>query len=509
MYLKRITHNYLFENVQLAKDLLYKEYAKKSRGDVKNLDDETKKRILENPDWIEIRDLTSKKPGYTYLLTKFFFEEGATMEMIKSIYDRLLRYNQNLNELPMPVDKYAKVEKNDEDLRPGWERLDDDLEVVGMKRSLKELTNEFASELKEDYKKATLDQINALMDISNRAKERGEDFWKNMLGYNPETKKYNLRVHKTVDDFINHCNREIKLYDELQKPQEEGEGPYVEEIKALGSAVNTLYRDKDYLACSIRTGKAQKDLYGENWCIGRNTGTFWSYVGKRIQINIRNFSIPESDKYSLIGFTIEPDGKIHTDADKFNNRLPDTKGKYFWEVLKKLEYPERLINTLKEKFPEEVKIRAALENWHRFSEDNNLRLPHKAIVASLVSIEQNIAKGFMKQEDWDQISGEVSRIISDQMGMKKSDFLNFFKDNGLFTDATWNVFDEMVGPNYTADDMREILKATEEALDDMELVLLVYSKKKKSNLGDSNVSAVKEVVNNRDDIIKAIKARIK
>ena len=134
MYTKKITYNFLFENVQQAKDFLYKEYAKKYRKEVKDLDEDIKKDILRNPDWIEIRDLNAKTPGYTYLLTKFFFEEGATMDMVKSIHEKLLRFKQNLNELPVTVDQYAKVEKTPEDSRPGWERLEDDLNIVEQKQ---------------------------------------------------------------------------------------------------------------------------------------------------------------------------------------------------------------------------------------------------------------------------------------------------------------------------------------------------------------------------------------
>jgi hypothetical protein len=91
MYIQKVTYNSLFENVQQAKDLLFKNFAKNNRMDVKTLDDQVKKEILTDPNWIEIRDLNAKTPNYTYLFTKFFFEENAPMDMIKSIHEKILR----------------------------------------------------------------------------------------------------------------------------------------------------------------------------------------------------------------------------------------------------------------------------------------------------------------------------------------------------------------------------------------------------------------------------------
>jgi hypothetical protein len=510
MYTKKITYNSLFENVQQAKDFLYKEYAKKYRKEVKDLDEDIKKDILRNPDWIEIRDLNAKTPGYTYLLTKFFFEEGATMDMVKSIHEKLLRFKQNLNELPMTVDQYAKVEKTTEDSRPGWERLEDDLNIVEQKRALKDLTNEFASELKDDYKKATKDQVNALMDISNRAKERGEDCFQQMLGYNPETQKYNLRVYKTVQDFIDASNQFLENYDKLTNAQDDmSEAPiYSEEIKELGSSVKVLYRDKDYLSISTRTGKAQAKLFGDKWCIGRATSTFWSYGGGKIQLNTFNFTKPVTDKYSLIGMTISTDGKVTDSADKFNSAIPNAKGTYFWTVMEKLDYPAKVINTLKDDFPKEVKLRLAMENFHKFSDDSANSLNPRKIVTSLVSMNQNIAKGIMSTEEWEEISADVSRLIFDEMGLKPSDFLEFFKDNGIFTESMWNVFDEIIGNAYAKDDMEKIYTASNEGYDDIELIYQMF-KKKGVGIKKEDAEVLKDVIDRKDEFLKAIKARIK
>lgn len=510
MYTKKITYNSLFENVQQAKDFLYKECAKKYRIEAKDLDEEIKKDILRNPDWIEIRDLNAKTPGYTYLLTKFFFEEGATMDMVRNIHEKLLRFKQNLNELPMTVDQYAKVEKTPEDSRPGWERLEDDLNIVEQKRALKDLTNEFASELKDDYKKATKDQVNALMDISNRAKERGEDCFQQMLGYNPETQKYNLRVYKTVQDFIDATNQFLENYDKLTNAQDDmSEAPiYSEEIKELGSAVKVLYRDKDYLLISTRTGKAQAKLFGDKWCIGRATSTFWSYGGGKIQLNTFNFTKPVTDKFSLIGMTITTDGKVTDSADKFNSAIPDAKGTYFWTVMEKLKYPAKVINTLKDDFPKEVKLRLAMENFHKFSDDSANSLNPRKIVTSLVSMNQNIAKGIMSKEDWEVISADVSRLIFDEMKLNPSDFLEFFKENGIFTESMWNVFDEIIGNKYSKSDMEKIYTASEEGYDDIELIYQMF-RKKGVGIKKEDAEVLKDVIDRKEEFLTAIKARIK
>ena len=79
MFIRKLTYNSLFESVQQAKDYLFKISAKQMGKKPSELDDELKKKILSDPLWVTVRDLTQKTPGYTYMFTKFAFDEFSKL----------------------------------------------------------------------------------------------------------------------------------------------------------------------------------------------------------------------------------------------------------------------------------------------------------------------------------------------------------------------------------------------------------------------------------------------
>jgi len=149
-----------------------------------------------------------------------------------------------------------------------------------------------------------------------------------------------------------------------------------------------------------------------------------------------------------------------------------------------------------------------MENFHKFSDDSANSLNPRKIVTSLVSMNQNIAKGIMSPEEWEEISGDVSRLIFDEMGLKPSDFLDFFKENGIFTESMWNVFDEIIGNNYTKKDMEDIYNASLEGYDDIEVIYQMY-KKKGMGIKKEDAEVLKDVIDRKEEFLNAIKARIK
>jgi hypothetical protein len=508
MYTKKVTYNSIFENVSQAKDYLLGIFSKKIGKRISEIPEEEKKRILSDPEWIQIRDLNAKTPNYTYLFTKFYFGENAPMEELVSLHADLRKYNQNLKELPMPVEKYGKVEIDEDDRRPGYVRLIDDLLLVERKRALKDLYNEFTSTLKADFKTASDDQIKKLTEITNSAKEKGEECWDSMLGLDPETGKYNLSAYKNLEDFIKFAENFISQYGKST------EGAFYKEIEELGSQVGVLYRDDNYLAVSIRTHKAQTELFGDlGWCITRQLSSFWSYSGGKIQINVFNFSLPMTDKYYATGMTVDSSMKVTDSADRYNKKLPK-EGSNISTVMGEVGYPKKVIDGIVESIPAEISIRKSLEFFHRWEEKSTSgRSGIREIAESLVGIEKNIAKGeksgslgsyTITKEEWEKISGKVSKIIFEEMGLKRSDFLDIFKENGIYSQPMWNVFDSVVGNEYTSDDMAKIYKATEEGIDDYRYVLTL---KNMPNVKE-NLDYYKSIIAREEDILSDIKKRM-
>jgi hypothetical protein len=193
----------LMENVQAAKDYLIKQYADKKGIKPSEIDAEEKKAVLSARVFTEIRDMLQKSPGYTLAFLKFRMDQKAQMDELKEILDNLQKYKGQINELPMSVEDYAKyvVKKDDEDIRPGYELLGDELRNFERKRKVKDFYNELTPRMKKAFSSATDNQIEELTAISNKLKSlpdaKSEDgvanawksFSKNMKKYD-DTRTY-------------------------------------------------------------------------------------------------------------------------------------------------------------------------------------------------------------------------------------------------------------------------------------------------------------------------------
>jgi hypothetical protein len=150
----------LMENIQAAKDYLLKRYALEKKIKTSEIDEETRKKILDDPKFKEIRDLTAKFPGYTPMFVKFRFDQKAHMDELKEIFDNLMKYKQTLGQdLSMNINDYAKVEPTEEDIRPGYEVLGDDLRNIERKRKLRKFYSELTGKMRKVFAKATDKQI--------------------------------------------------------------------------------------------------------------------------------------------------------------------------------------------------------------------------------------------------------------------------------------------------------------------------------------------------------------
>jgi len=286
----------------------------------------------------------------------------------------------------------------------------------------------------------------------------------------------------------------------------QGEDKLLKKLKDLGPQVGLIYTKKGYIAMSARTPEAQRAVCADtNWCI-RTDSTFWSYGGGRIQINIVNSNLPVTNDLSLIGMTVNPNGTIHTDATRPNSRLRDKNGstfKTYIDVLNGLDYPAELIEAVEKTFQKEVDIKLALEHYYK---DGSGLSPRK-VVESLITMSKGFLAGVMPQEDWEKISGIVAQIIFEDKGLKKEAFMKIFMENGIYVDATWKVFDSLIGKDYTKQEIETIGASTMEGIEEMANLIEVDAD---GSLGlkQSDVDAMKAIVANKAEIEKEIAKRI-
>jgi hypothetical protein len=499
----------LLESVQVAKDYLLKRYALEKKIKTSEIDEETRKKILNDPKFKEVKDLTEKSPGYTPMFVKFRFEQKAHMDELKEIFDNLMKYKQSLKQdLTMDINDYAKVEPTEDDIRPGYEVLGDDLRNIERKRKLKKFYSELTSKMRKVFAKATDKQIDDLTEISNQLEQLkdkdGKNAWKE---FTKGLKKYeDTRTYPEYRDEKVAFADIIKDALEFVEGWDQDESGLLKKLKDLGPMAGILYAKNGYIAESARTPEAQRAICADtNWCI-RTDSTFWSYGQGRVQINIYNGNVPVTDIHSLVGITVNPDGSIHTDATRPNNRLKDKNGNTYRtlkDALEGLDYPKDLIDAVMSKFKMECDIKIALERYYK--EGSGLTV--RNVIESLIATSKGFLAGAMPQEDWEGISGLVAQIIFDDKGLKKSDFIKEYKQSGIFSDASLNVFNRLIGDDYSKGDIEDILKATEKGIEDIKHVLDLYDN------GDlvlkvAHAESMRKLIKEEQDIIKKIKAKL-
>ena len=499
----------LMENVQAAKDYLLKKYAIDKNIKTSEIDEETKKKILSNPKFIEIRDLTAKVPGYTPMFLKFRIDQGAHMEELKEILRDLEKYKQNLKQdLSMPIMDYEKVVPTEDDIRPGYERLGDDLRNIERKRKLRKFYSELTAKMRKVFAKATDKQIDDLTEISNQLEQLkdkdGKNAWKE---FTKGLKKYeDTRTYPEYRDEKVAFADIIKDALEFVEGWDQDESGLLKKLKDLGPMAGILYAKDGYIVESARTPEAQRAICADtNWCI-RTDSTFWSYGGGRVQINIFNSNVPVTDVHSLIGITVNPDGTIYTDATRPNSRLRDKNGNTFKtlkDALEGLGYPKDLVETVLSKFKMETDIKIALERYYK----DGSGLTVRSIIESLLTTSKGFLSGAMPVEDWEKISGLVAQIIFDVKGLKKSDFMKEFTEYGIFSEASLNVFDRLIGKDYNKEDIEKILAATQKGIEEIKYVLEL-NEEGALPLKPAQVESMKSVIKNEEDVLKRIKSKI-
>jgi hypothetical protein len=501
----------LLESVQVAKDYLLKRYALEKKIKTSEIDEETRKKILNDPKFKEVKDLTEKSPGYTPMFVKFRFEQKAHMDELKEIFDNLMKYKQSLKQdLTMDINDYAKVEPTEDDIRPGYEVLGDDLRNIERKRKLRKFYSELTGKMRKVFAKATDKQIDDLTEISNQLEQLkdkdGQNAWKE---FTKGLKKYeNTRTYPEYRDervaFADIIKDSLAFVEAWNRDESE----LLKNLKALGPMSGLLYAKNGYIVQSARTPEAQRAICADTgWCIQKDI-TFWSplYTTGRVQINIYNGNVPVTDIHSLVGITVNPNGSIHTDATRPNNRIRDKNGntyKTLKDALEGLDYPKDLIDTVMSKFKMECDIKLALERYYK----EGTGLTVRNVIESLIATSKGFLAGVMPQEDWENISGLVAQIIAEDKGLNKSDFMKEYKQFGIISDASLNVFNRLIGDDFTKGDIEDILKATEKVIEDIKYVLDLYGN------GDLVLKAadsenMRNLIKEEQNIIKKIKAKL-
>jgi hypothetical protein len=515
----------LFESVQMAKDYLLKRYAESKKIKTSEIPAETKDKILKDPDFIAIRDMVQKDPGYTPLFVKFFFDQKAPIGNLQVIYDLLKEFKQNiLKDLPMKLNDYGEMIPK-KGKTPGWEILEDDLRLIPRKIKLRKLYNALLPKMKEEFEKATEEQIKDLTEIANEI-----DRLQDKEGIDDKGNKITRKPWRSYEETLGkYENSPIPgypggYYDEYRNPKEAfryliedskkwietwntDEDEIIETIKGLGAKVGFLYNEDGYVIVSARNSKAVEVIGASTpWCVKVET-QYWRYNEGNVQLIIINKNISTVNVNSLIGLTVTKNQIVKDAFDKNNKTSPTNSlmkvGITLENFLKGLKFPPSVIERTLREFEREKSIKIALEIF--FKEGSHMDV--SKIVSSLVNINRGLLEGKFAEDEWAKIVGIVSILVKEEENLKVAEFIKFFEENGLATENTWRVFDTIVKEEYTEESMEKILQSTMDAFDTMEYIL--YNMKNRSaNLKPKEIEIMKKALENKDAILAKFKSKM-
>ena len=500
----------LQESVQAAKDYLLKRYATKHEIRASEIKDDIKKKILGDPNFIKLRDMTQKSPAYAPLFVKFFFDQKATMENLEEIWENLEKYKQNLGkDLSMPVIEYGKIEPTEEDHRPGWEILGDELRNIPRKIKLRKLYSELTAKMRKEFAKATDTQIDKLTEISNQLdklpNKDGRNAWDN---FTQNMKKYeDIRTYPEYKDTKAAFSDMIKDADLFIETWVESDDEIIKKLKSLGAQVGFLYNKDKYVVISTRTSEALRAVAGDTTFCIKNDSTFWSYGGGRVQLVVLNRNLPTSDLLSLCGITVNKDQTVYTDANRTNSRLPvPGTPRTLTNTLEAIGLPKSAIDKIVKEFPQEADIKIATEQFFR----NKKNLTPVEIMKSLLVINKGVLAGTFSRDEWEKISGVVALIMKDSEGLKNSDFIKWFKEYGILSDSGFNIFSDIIGDKYTKEDIKEIYEVTLDSFENISAIIDARESEDDSydETTESEMEKLKEVYNNRSSVIGRLKEKI-
>ena len=307
---ERLEYKMVVENVQQAKRWL------------------ASKEIPEtNKDYVKIREMLSKNPGWTYVFVKFFFDEKVPMEELANTYENLKEYGNLLSTLPQTIDKYdgRKVTVDGKEITLNYEKLTDDIQEIQRQRKLKSLFNEFPKQLKAEFARAPKELLQKLEDVSAAFSDLPAESQKAFIA--------KISRYKTLHQLLRNLESYIKgsssaniesLLDKIDEVNQ-----YLN--KWLKAEVVYLDEKNEIAVVDVRTWESIKKLApNTSWCIVSSAHHWQSYVGGdntfRKQYIIYNYGLGTQD-LSIIGVTVGENGSVshaHTKSDR--SFVSDLKG---------------------------------------------------------------------------------------------------------------------------------------------------------------------------------------
>ena len=122
----------------------------------------------------------------------------------------------------------------------------------------------------------------------------------------------------------------------------------------------------------------------------------------------------------------------------------------------------------------------------------------------------------MSEEHWERISSLVSEIVSEIKGLTSEDFLTVFLGGkrsdsigGVYSEASWNIFDKLVGTNYTKTQIERLYDEMVIGYDTMEEIMIQIADGEHPYMKKEDIKAMEYALEYKDKSLAKCLDKIK
>jgi hypothetical protein len=500
----------LNENVQAAKSFIQKYYAERIyRKSREELTPEEIQKAFDDRNYKEVLELTKKNPGYTYPFVRFRFDQGITVGQgtnlnadgqIRNLFGlmRWLKERQSLiSRLPKTIEEYANEDPAVSTIS-GFERLTDAIRTLERNLSAKWLVDNLPVNPRNEFRNLTPEDQQELYNLANVLDQLDKDDDKKTITRRL-LDKIKAMENYPIQKIIDYITEYVGGYNTV------GMDKKIEDVKNLSPEAGILYFKSPYLALSIRNERAQKKLCSiANWCINR--GMFSSYAANGIQINIFNYGLSAADPMFLTGTTIRYTGEVNTSHDLNDKHIMWSKNPE--EHFLSLGYPKIMVQEIIGRLNSEIQIKKILEKiLGKSVRGKSTAMSGKEnILSSLFGLASNKIQGDIPEQEWIEIVGVVTDIFKSGGIISPEEIYEFFMENGIFSLSILGVFNDIIRPFISKENMDKIYQSTQEIFDQVER--LQQNVLKQGGESDPIVAKTQKILNNKDLILDKVKQMV-
>jgi hypothetical protein len=279
--------SFVFENRDLARRILTKS----------NLDETDRV-------YIRIRELLQKNPGYLGLFTYYNKSENIGFGRLKTLYLKLLKNANILNQLPRPVITYMPrsgvfhgpyKHTDGRTYNTHFEQLEDDITKLEEKHIAKLFADEYPGELKNGLQNNS-DFVELVKEITNNPEklEMYKKFWLNKVS------RYKTQ-QELLDSLLSFVFADSGVKDIRNSVKND-------------SDLRMVYDDGQILVIRALSFDGIQDVASDtSWCIKDSLSYWVDYVyGDNVQLVIVDFTVPRTSLYRKIGVTLNSNGSVNT-----------------------------------------------------------------------------------------------------------------------------------------------------------------------------------------------------